>query len=262
MLMVLSCSGCQQKSMNQENSVHSFEAMLDALPQDVQAEEGIWVAQAPDESLRLIWSKNFAQNNDLDFAFEIKMDPFLAVGMEIPNFPQALIKNDFLRIGLAFSPRDSIKKGDLSPIQSYEEIAEYENARVYFDESTNRFVFDLGGGNRLEWAKDLSSSEEDLLFVLNADNFLKGEIDLDNLEGWKLVEEERKIVNLPPKTDESKTMEDTIATTDEYAQYGTQEYLEPDIVENGETVSPGETGAQKPAGTVLRKILVKSFNLK
>jgi hypothetical protein len=48
----------------------------------------------------------------------------------------------------------------------------------------DHYGISLGNGNMFEWAKDMTTNDKDIVFVLNPDPFITAGLDPNRVEGW------------------------------------------------------------------------------
>ena len=72
-------------------SITSFEAVLNTIPGNVQADEANagWALTAPDESARFIWSEDYSRAPLHDVMLEFDAQPFLDAGLDPSKLPDA-----------------------------------------------------------------------------------------------------------------------------------------------------------------------------
>ena len=55
---------------------------------------------------------------------------------------------------------------------------------IKYHTALDHYGVDIGDGNMFEWAKDLSTNDKDIVFVLNPQIFIDAGVDPDKVEGW------------------------------------------------------------------------------
>ena len=78
-LLLVVLSGCQQTDVVGKQSIASFDAVLQAMPNQIVADEmnGGWALTAPDGTARFIWSKDYSSGSPHDVMIETDLKPFV-----------------------------------------------------------------------------------------------------------------------------------------------------------------------------------------
>ncbi|MDR3284537.1 MAG: hypothetical protein LBS97_05105, partial [Treponema sp.] len=78
LLSALAFLSCGKLDVVGQDSIASFQALLDALPGSVSPDgmNGGWSLESPDGQARFIWSKNFAESPLHDVMLEFDAAPF------------------------------------------------------------------------------------------------------------------------------------------------------------------------------------------
>ena len=80
---------------------------------------------------------------------------------------------------------DKLKySGDPTPLSAYEQIVKLYRESVGYHAALDHYGVSLGDGNMFEWAKDMSTNDKDIVFVLNPEPFINAGVDPDAIEGW------------------------------------------------------------------------------
>lgn len=163
----------------------SFAALREAIPDYVteDPQQNAWVLSAPDGTARFIWSSNWSQSAVADAFLEFDVQPFLDAGLDAAKIPDSIIyENGTFRVGRDFG--DTVSEGESTPQSTFDKIVDHRRDVVSYHTQMDHYGIDLGNGNMLEWAKDLSINDKDLVFVLNPEPFIAAGVDPNAVEGW------------------------------------------------------------------------------
>jgi hypothetical protein len=204
--VALGAAGCSGTDVVAKVANISFKAVADASSGRVKwsEEDQAWTLASPagDE---VSFSADFSRNNsaggvdfdkpDVEFSFDAA--PFLAAGLDIaklskaPGIKYELEDGRFMyhfELGSdKFSP-DAPKSLEAT----FAEIVRTERARIGYHEKLDHYGIKLGNGNMLEWAKDLSTNDKDLVFVLDPAPFVAAGVDPAKIQGWTFAKVETK----------------------------------------------------------------------
>lgn len=179
-------SSCQQVDIVGKTSITSFSKILDAIPASVTADEmnNGWSLSAPDESARFIWSKDFSQSPTHDVMLEFDAKPFIEAGLDVTKLPDGMAYADKIMVGTKLGNEKLKYDKDATPLSSYEQIVDLKRSSVKYHAELDHYGVDLADGNMFEWAKDMSTNDKDIVFVLNPKVFIDAGVDTAKLKGW------------------------------------------------------------------------------
>lgn len=205
-LVATALAGCAATDVVAKVANTSFKAVAEASAGRVSwsDEDQSWVLASPAGD-QVYFSSDFSRNNsggaadlekpDAEFSFDAA--PFLAAGLDIAKLPAvAGIKYEFedgrlmyhFELGGAkFSP-DAKKSLEAA----FAEIVRTERARIGYHEKLDHYGIKLGNGNMLEWAKDMTANDKDLVFVLDPAPFIAAGVDPAKIAGWVFAKVETK----------------------------------------------------------------------
>lgn len=183
---VLIISSCQQTDVVGKTSITSFNAILSAIPENVVADEmnGGWSLNAPDGSARFIWSKDYKTSPLHDVMLEFDSKPFIDAGLDVSKLPAGMAYNDKIMVGTKLGNEKLSYSGDATPLSSYEQIVTLKRASIKYHTALDHYGVDLAGGNMFEWAKDMTTNDKDIVYVLNPQVFIDAGVDPLKVEGW------------------------------------------------------------------------------
>jgi hypothetical protein len=186
-LFALAAFSCGKLDVVGTDSVKSFEKVLNRIPQSVtpDAANGGWSLAAPDASARFIWSRNYAESPLHDVMIEFDAAPFIAAGLDPAKLPENLVYyEDKIMAGTKLGTEQLKYSGEASPLAAYEQIVKLKRNSIGYHGALDHYGVNLGNGNLFEWAKDMSTNDKDMVFVLNPDPFLNAGVDPNGIDGW------------------------------------------------------------------------------
>jgi hypothetical protein len=182
--IVLSCG---KLDVVGSDSVKSFDKVLRQIPQAVTPDEknGGWSLEAPDGSVRFIWSRNYAESPRADVMIEFDAAPFIAAGLDPQKLPGGFtVSEGKIMTGTKLGGETLRYAGEATPLASYEQMVKLKRNAIGYHMAMDHYGVNLGGGNLFEWAKDMGTNDKDMVFVLDPEPFLRGGVDPDRIAGW------------------------------------------------------------------------------
>jgi hypothetical protein len=177
-----------------KESVRSFETVLNALPDQVKADEtnAGWSLSAPDGEVRFIWSEDYSRSPLHDVMLELDAAPFINAGLDAEKLPDNYAVYDgMLMVGTKLGNDKLIYKGEPTAISAYEQIVNKYRSSINYHTAMDHYGVKLGDGNMFEWAKDMETNtvsnenqDKDIVFVLNPEPLIAAGVDPDKVEGW------------------------------------------------------------------------------
>jgi len=177
-----------------KQSVSSFEEVLGAAPDKVTADEmnAGWSLEAPDGSVRFIWSEDYSKSPLHDVMLELDAQPFIAAGLDTGKLPDYFAAYDGkLMVGTKLGSDKLSYSGDPTPLAAFENIEKKYRSFLGYHTALDHFNVSLGNGNMFEWAKNMSKNsatgedqDKDIVFVLNPEPLVAAGVDPDKVEGW------------------------------------------------------------------------------
>jgi hypothetical protein len=180
----ISCGG--KLDVVGKDSARAFNELLQKAPQLVaeDKERNAWSIVAPDNGARFTWRWEHSAQID-DVTLEIDAAPFIAAGLDISKLPATITFSDGkLTIGTKLIPAGSATSGELTPLAAYERIVNLNRNAIGYHAALDHYGINIGGGNLFEWAKDLSTNDKDMVFVLNPEPFINAGVAPDKIDGW------------------------------------------------------------------------------
>ena len=178
-------AGCtSQLDVVADKSISSFESVINELPIEADSEDSSWILTAPDNSAKFLWSKDFSSTTDYDVKLEFDSQPFINAGLDISKLPEGAIYGDKIILGTDLSDEKSTYNGEATPLDSYKKIVEKSRDSIGYHAALEHYGIDLENGNMFEWAKDISTNDKDIVFVLNPQMFIDAGVNPQEVEGW------------------------------------------------------------------------------
>lgn len=178
-------AGCtSQLDVVADKSISSFESVINELPIEADSEDSSWILTAPDNSAKFLWSKDFSSTTDYDVKLEFDSQPFINAGLDISKLPEGAIYGDKIILGTDLSDEKSTYNGEATPLDSYKKIVEKSRDNIGYHAALDHYGIDLENGNMFEWAKDISTNDKDIVFVLNPQMFIDAGVNPQEVEGW------------------------------------------------------------------------------
>ena len=179
-------AACTQLDVVGTDSVKSFEKLMAATTPLVSEDEmnGGWSLKAPDGTVRFIWSKDFSKSPIHDVMLELDATPFVNAGLDIAKLPEGMAYSNMLMVGTKLGNQAITYTGEATPFASFQKIVELKRENIKYHTALDHYGVDLGNGNAFEWAKDLSTNDKDIVFVLDPKVFVDAGVDPLKVEGW------------------------------------------------------------------------------
>lgn len=185
--LLLSATACSQLDVIGKGSITAFDAVLKAIPDQVEADEMNvgWSLSAPDGTARFIWSEDWSRSPLHDVMLELDATPFLEAGLDPDKLPEDYVYyEDMLMVGTKLGDNALTYSGTPTPLAAYEQIVNLKRDNIGYHASLDHYGVNLGDGNMFEWAKDMSTNDKDIVFVLNPQPFIEAGVNPDQVEGW------------------------------------------------------------------------------
>jgi hypothetical protein len=182
--IVLGVASCGKLDVVGNESKNSFQRLLEvdasAITQDVM--NGGWSLSAPDGEASFVWSWDYSESPMHDVMLIFDAAPFVAAGLDGEKLPPDIAFYDgMIMVGTKLG---SEKFDADTPLAAYNHIVEKHRSAIGYHASLDHYGVNVGGGNLFEWAKDMSTNDKDIVFVLNPEPFIDAGVDPNNIEGW------------------------------------------------------------------------------
>ncbi len=174
-------AACSQLDVIGKDSVTTFDKLLAAttLYLSEDASTGEWAINAPDGDARFVWG------GESGAFLEFNARPFYVAGLDPEKLPETFQESaGKLKTGTRIGAQTTRGQGTATALSSFEQLVSVSRERFSYHAELDHYGIDLGNGNMFEWAKDLSTNDKDIVFVLNPQPFLDAGVDPDSVEGW------------------------------------------------------------------------------
>ncbi|HWQ29494.1 MAG TPA: hypothetical protein VN549_00775 [Negativicutes bacterium] len=195
--LALPLAACQATDVVGKVAVTSFEAILNKVPDKVASDEinNGWSLESPTGE-RFVWSKDFSKEGNPDIMLEFDAKPFINAGLDVNKLPKEnylyLKDMDKLMVHGELSADKFTYSGEPKPMDTFKKIVETNRSSIGYHEKLDHYGVKLGNGNMFEWAKDMSTNDKDIVFVLNPQPFIDAGTDPSKVEGWAFAKVEVK----------------------------------------------------------------------
>ena len=185
-IALVGLTACNKLDVIGDQSIKSFDAVLNEVGDNVNEDTsfGGWSLEAPDGAVRFVWSQDFSKTTTYDAYLELDAQPFIDAGLDTSKLSDGILVGDKLILGTDFGSDALSYNGEITPLASYNKIVELYRNNITYHMALDHFGVDLKNGNMLEWAKDMTTNDKDIVFVLNPEVFINAGVDPNNVEGW------------------------------------------------------------------------------
>lgn len=186
----LSLAACAQTDVVARVAVTSFGEM--ATTADIKADEtnGGWSLTAPDGTARFILSNNFGATTADDVKLIVDAQPFINAGLDTSKLPAGTFADGKLSFGQELGSEQFPESAMKTAPASFEQLVKVKRDAISYHQALDHYGVDVGGGNKFEWAKDMSKNDKDIVFVLDPKVFTDAGVDPAMVEGWTFAKVE------------------------------------------------------------------------
>lgn len=164
-------SACQTTDVVANYAIKSFDEIAPVLGDKIVKNDGNVIVISPNDT------ESFSFGDEPKLSLSIA--PFIAAGLDTSKLPnEILATNTELII--------PIENASVAEPTFEKLIRENRNSFEYHTDH-DIYELNLGNGNAFRWAKDISTNERDVVFVLNPEPFISAGLDPEKLEGWKFT---------------------------------------------------------------------------
>ncbi len=191
----LAFAGCQATDIVGKVAVTSFESVLAADEKQVVFDEEAngWALSSPGGE-RFIWGKDFSSEEKADFAIELDATPFVNAGLDASKLDPAMYLFDETSNTLVVYSEigtDDLNASDsTTALESFKANVKTYRESIGYHEKLDHYGVKLGGGNMFEWAKDMSTNDLDIVFVLDPKALIDAGVDPTQVTDWKFAQVE------------------------------------------------------------------------
>jgi hypothetical protein len=187
MVLVFTFTACQKTDVVGNVSKTSFEALITKSADKVATDEAnnSWALTSPGGE-RFLWSKDLAGTPDA--AIEFDATPFINAGLDTAKLPAEIFSYDQasnkIKVATELGSPKAAAKADATAIDSFKQLVDTKREAIGYHAKLDHYGVALGNGNMFEWAKDMSTNDKDIVFVLNPKPFIDAGVDTAKLTDW------------------------------------------------------------------------------
>ncbi len=173
-LLIASLTACAQTDVVATTAVKSFDAVLGADSSKVVSDENEGYTLLSPES-----TESFSFGASISIAFEVA--PFEDAGLDKTKLP------DYIAVDgekLIISMENTQFSKESSANTAFEKLVTNNREAIGYHAALDHYGVALGNGNMFEWAKDITTNDKDMVFVLNPQPFIDAGVDVEKVEGW------------------------------------------------------------------------------
>lgn len=191
MALALTLTACQSTDVVGNVSKTSFEALVNKTTDKVAADEQnkSWALTSPGGE-RFLWSKDLSGTPDA--AIEFDATPFINAGLDTAKLPADIYSYDQatnkIKIATELGSPKTAAKADATASQAFVQLVDTNRDAIGYHAKLDHYGVALGNGNMFEWAKDMSTNDKDIVFVLNPQPFIDAGVDTTKLTDWVFTE--------------------------------------------------------------------------
>ena len=192
------CSGLKDLDVVGKQSIASFHEVLKTIPDKVKANtfNAGWSIDAPDGTVRFIFSEDYSKSPYHDVMLEVDAKPFLDAGLDTTKLPANYISyKGMLMIGKKLGTDKLSYNGASTPLAAYEQIVNKYRDSINYHTTLDHYGVKVGDGNMFEWAKDMKTNgynnqnqDKDIVFVLNPEPLIAAGVDPKKVKGWAYLQ--------------------------------------------------------------------------
>jgi hypothetical protein len=170
-------------------AVTSFDALTKAIPNKVAYDntKGGWAITGLDGKERIILSKDFSVDTP-NVTVEYDAAPFIKAGLNVAKLPSDQYSYDAATGKITMPYRYGKDKFPVSAkksvLETFKQLIKTHRDLIGYHEKLDHYGIALGNGNMFEWAKDMSTNDKDMVFVLNPGPFISAGVDPGKITEW------------------------------------------------------------------------------
>ncbi|GHV42711.1 hypothetical protein FACS189490_12270 [Clostridia bacterium] len=168
-------AGCSALDVVQKDAVRAFGDILEAYA--ANGDSGNYRLVSPDGDASFIWSPQ-------DVALSFSVEPFIKAGLDFSKLDTTIYNGDesafFIHTGSFNMLNQNVKE---TAIEQFAEALKYKRDSLGYHDALGHYNLGLGAA-MFEWAKDMSTNDKDIVFVLNPEPLIAAGVDPEEVEGW------------------------------------------------------------------------------
>jgi len=173
--------------VEKDESVIAFGEFANSVNWILNDESKFYTYTAPDGQAEFSLSSDFTVTTPYDYQMVIDATPFINAGLDTTLLPEGMFVDNKIVFGYNLS-ETGVNVQDVVP--AFEAVFNLDSSLVGYHAALDHFGLSLGNGNVLEWAKDFTTNDKDVVFVLNPEIFAEAGVNVEAVEGWIFAEVE------------------------------------------------------------------------
>jgi hypothetical protein len=171
-------AGCASTDVVKREAKSSFDLILDLATIESSVMDG-YAHIIISDGYHLDLSLNPESNGD-DVIMAVPAAPFLTAGLDITKLPSTMrVKDDMLLI--TFEGVKGSSEADAS--SQMDSLLSNNRSLLGYHAELDHFGIALGN-HKFEWAKDLTTNDKDVVFILSADVLRSAGVNVEAVDGW------------------------------------------------------------------------------
>lgn len=172
-LMLFTLAACSQTDVIANTAIESFDSVLNVDADKLSSNENGYLLNSPNDKER------FAFGETISISFELT--PFSNAGLDISRLPDYIVPDGE---NLLISMENKGYAKETSADNTFKKLVKNNRDAIGYHPALDHYGVALGNGNMFEWAKDVTTNEKDIVFVLNPQPFIDAGADVENIDGW------------------------------------------------------------------------------
>ncbi len=185
--LLIFATACQSTDVIASGASQAFDALLTKTDLEVLdlSDQNAFVLVSP-KGDQLLFSKD-PQMTEVDLALSLDLMPFMKAGLNPGLLPEHFIVDTekqrlIIPSNLGDKPYEQAEMKALSEL--FKNLSKVYPGRIGYHLAMDHYNLTLGGGNGIEWAKDLTTNDKDLVFLLHAQTFVDAGVNPELIEEW------------------------------------------------------------------------------
>ncbi len=181
--VILTFSACQKADVVADGGIRSFEKLVgkSQLTSTVSADNYHTFTSQLGNTF-LISAKPESTNRDI--LASIDATPFIAAGLDASLLPEGYEVVDNRLIIFSEYSDQALEPANPTAVEAMTGLIKAQRSRFGYHEALDHFGIELGNGNMIEWAADMTTNDKDLVFVVEPSVLSDAGLNPDQVEGW------------------------------------------------------------------------------
>ncbi len=168
-------------------SIIAFGDMANYVSFQLVDESRFYTLTSPDNQVVFSISSDIAFTTPYDYKMEIEATPFINAGLDTALLPEGMFVDNKIVFGYDLG-NEGVNVQDVVP--AFESVFRIDPTLVGYHAALDHYGLSFGNGNVFEWAKDFTTNDKDIVFVLNPQTFVDAGVDVEAVEGWVFAQVE------------------------------------------------------------------------